>query len=99
MQRDDPRIADLVRAGAIRTGFFLSQFIHDRTSGELRGLGTGYIAIEMTRMIAEHLGIAMRIVEYPSPKAAVAGLKNEGCDVVFLGVEPTRAVEVDFAPA
>jgi polar amino acid transport system substrate-binding protein len=99
MLRDDPRIADLVRAGAIRTGLFLPQFIHDRTSGELRGLGTGYIAIEMTRMIAEHLGVAMSIVEYPSPKAAVAGLKNEGCDVVFLGVEPTRATEVDFAPA
>jgi polar amino acid transport system substrate-binding protein len=99
MQRDDPRIADLIRTGAIRTGLFLPQFIRDLTSGELRGLGTGYIAIEMTRVIAERIGIAMRIIEYPSPKAAVAGLKSDGCDVVFLGVEPTRAAEVDFAPA
>jgi polar amino acid transport system substrate-binding protein len=99
MQRNDPRVADLVLAGAIRTGLFLPQFIHDPATGELRGLGTGYIAIEMTRTIAERLGIAVRIVEYPSPKAAVAGLKSDGCDVVFLGVEPTRAAEVDFAPA
>jgi polar amino acid transport system substrate-binding protein len=99
MQRDDPRIADLMRAGAIRTGLFLPQFIHDPATGELRGLGTGYIAIEMTCVIAERLGVTMRIVEYPSPKAAVAGLKNDRCDVVFLGVEPTRAAEVDFAPA
>ena len=99
MQRDDPRIADLVRAGAIRTGLFLPQFVHDPATSELRGLGTGYIAIEMTRVIAERLGIAMRVIEYPSPKAAVAGLKSGGSDVVFLGVEPTRAAEVDFAPA
>lgn len=99
MQRDDPRITDLVRTGAIRTGLFLPQFIHDPATGELRGLGTGYVAMEMTRVIAERLGIAMCIVEYPSPKAAVAGLKSDGCDVVFLGVEPTRVAEVDFAPA
>jgi polar amino acid transport system substrate-binding protein len=99
MQRDDPRIADLVRTGAVRTGLFLPQFVHDPATGELRGLGTGYIAIEMTRVIAERLGIAMRFIEYPSPKAAVAGLKSSGSDVVFLGVEPTRAAEVDFAPA
>jgi polar amino acid transport system substrate-binding protein len=99
MQRDDTRIADLLRAGAIRTGLFLPQFIRDPATGTLRGLGTGYVAIEMTRMIAERLGIAMHIVEYPSPRAAVAGLKTDGCDVVFLGVEPTRAAEVDFAPA
>ena len=99
MQRDDPRIADLVQAGAIRTGLFLPQFIRDPATGELRGLGTGYIAIEVTRVIAERLGIAMRFIEYPSPKAAVAGLKSSGSDVVFLGVEPTRAAEVDFAPA
>jgi polar amino acid transport system substrate-binding protein len=99
MQNDDLGIAGLVRAGAIRTGLFLPQFVHNPATGELRGLGTGYIAIEMTRVIAERLGITMRIAEYPSPKAAVAGLKNDGCDVVFLGVEPTRVVEVDFAPA
>ena len=99
MQLDDPRIADLVQAGAIRTGLFLPQFVHDSATSELHGLGTGYIAIEMTRAIAERLGIAMRIIEYPSPKAAAAGLKSSGSDVVFLGIEPTRAAEVDFAPA
>jgi polar amino acid transport system substrate-binding protein len=99
MQPDDPRIGDLVRAGAIRTGLFLPQFARDSATVELHGLGTGYIAIEMTRVIAERLGVTMRIAEYPSPKAAVAGLKSDGCDIVFLGIEPTRAAEVDFAPA
>jgi polar amino acid transport system substrate-binding protein len=99
MQREDSRIAGLVRADAIRTGLFLPQFVYDPVTSEVRGLGTGYIAIEMTRVIAERLGIAMRFIEYPSPKAAVAGLKSGGSDVVFLGVEPIRAAEVDFAPA
>jgi polar amino acid transport system substrate-binding protein len=99
MQRDDSQGADLVRAGVIRTGLFLPQFAHDPASGELRGLGTGYIAIAMTHTLSERLGIATRFVEYPSPKAAVAGLKSDGCDFVFLGVDPTRAAEVDFAPA
>jgi polar amino acid transport system substrate-binding protein len=98
MLQVDPRIAELVQAGEIRVGLFLPQYTRD-ASGELHGVGTGFIALELTRILAARLGIAARAVEYPSPKAAVAGLQGDTCDTVFLGMEPSRAVAVDFAPS
>ncbi len=95
----DSGVADLVQAGAIRVGLFLPQYTLDAASGAVKGVGTGFLAIELTQVIAARLGIAMRLVQYPAPNAAIAGLKNETCDVVFLGIAPSRAVEVDFAPA
>jgi polar amino acid transport system substrate-binding protein len=98
MRQADQRIAELVQAGQIRVGLFLPQYARDFTSGELCGSGTGFIALELTRILAARLGIAARAIEYPSPKAAIAGLQGGTCDTVFLGMEPSRAVEVDFAP-
>jgi polar amino acid transport system substrate-binding protein len=98
MPQTDSRVAELVEAGEIRVGLFLPQYVHDPVSGDIQGLGTGFIALELTRIVAARLGIAARAVEYPSPKAAVAGLQGDKCDTVFLGMEPSRAVEVDFAP-
>jgi len=99
MQQGDPRVADLVAAGAIRIGLFLPQYALDSASGEIKGIGTGLLAIELTQVIAARLGIAARVVQYPAPNAAIAGLKNGTCDAVFLGIAPSRAAEVDFAPA
>ncbi|HUD86576.1 MAG TPA: transporter substrate-binding domain-containing protein [Xanthobacteraceae bacterium] len=98
MQRADPRVADLVAAGRIRVALFLPQYAKDAVSGQLRGVGTGFIAIEATHVLAARLGITARVIEYPSPKAAVAGLKSGACDVAFLGIEPSRAAELDFSP-
>ena len=99
MQQDDSRVASLVKTGEIRVGLFLPQYALDVTSGDLKGVGTGFLAIELTQIIAARLGITKRIVQFPAPNAAIAGLKNETCDVVFLGIAPSRAAEVDFAPA
>jgi polar amino acid transport system substrate-binding protein len=98
MQGADPWAADLVAAGEIRLALFLPQYTKDAGSGELRGNGTGFIAIDLTRLIAARLGITARVVEYPSPKAAVGGLKNGACDLAFLGIEPSRTAELDFSP-
>ena len=49
--------------------------------------------------LAARLGIAARIIKYPSPKDAVAGLQDGACDVAFLGIEPSRVAVVDFSPA
>jgi polar amino acid transport system substrate-binding protein len=99
MQQDDSRVAGLVKAGEIRVGLFLPQYALDVTSGDLKGVGTGFLAIELTQIVATRLGIAKRIVQFPAPDAAITGLKNKTCDVVFLGIAPSRAAEVDFAPA
>jgi polar amino acid transport system substrate-binding protein len=93
----NPRVADLAAAGAIRLALFLPQYAEDGT--DIRGIGTGFIAIEIVDVLAARLGIAAQVIKYPSPKAAVADLQGAACDVAFLGIEPSRAAVVDFSPA
>ncbi len=93
----DPRVAELAAAGAIRLALFLPQYADD--APDIRGVGTGFIAIEIVGALAARLGVAARVIKYPSPKAAVAGLQDRACDVGFLGIEPSRAAAVDFSPA
>jgi polar amino acid transport system substrate-binding protein len=93
----DPRVAALAAAGAIRLALFLPQYAEDAAG--LRGIGTGFIAIEIAGTLAARLGIAARVIKYPSPKEALAGLQDGACDVAFLGIEPSRVAVVDFSPA
>lgn len=98
-QRDDRRIADLVQAGKIRAALFLPQFTNDPITGELRGIGTGYLATEISRVLAAHLEVEAQMIGYPTPSSVVEGLKANACDIAFLGIEPSRAAELDFSPA
>jgi len=98
MQRAEQTVADIVRSGSLRAGLFLPQYARNPASGELQGIGTGLIAIEIAHALAARLGIAARFVEYPSPMAAIAGLNGDSCDLAFLGIEPSRAAEIDFSP-
>jgi polar amino acid transport system substrate-binding protein len=93
----DPRVAALAAAGAIRLALFLPQYAEDASG--IRGIGTGFIAIEIVGALAARLGIAARVIKYPSPKDAVSGLQHGACDVAFLGIEPSRIAVVDFSPA
>jgi polar amino acid transport system substrate-binding protein len=93
----DPRFAALAAAGAIRLALFLPQYTEDAAG--IRGIGTGFIAIEIVGALAARLGVATQVIKYPSPKEAVAGLQNGACDVAFLGIEPSRVAVVDFSPA
>jgi polar amino acid transport system substrate-binding protein len=98
MQRIDPRVADLVQAGEIRTALFLPQYIKNSTTGELRGIGMGFVAIEITRALAAALGVDVTVIEHPTPTAAIESLKTMVCDVSFLGIEQSRTTEIDFSP-
>jgi polar amino acid transport system substrate-binding protein len=93
----DPRVAALAAAGAIRLALFLPQYADDAAG--IRGIGTGFIAIEIVGTLAARLGVAAQVIKYPSPKDAVAGLLGGACDVAFLGIEPSRVAVVDFSPA
>jgi polar amino acid transport system substrate-binding protein len=98
-QAGDPRAADLVQSGKIRTALFLPQYTKDAATGQVRGLGMGKIAIEVSRALATRLGIEMQVVEQPTPPKAVECLRTNACDVMFLGIEPSRLAEVDFTPS
>src|ERR1700722_20623272 len=93
----DPRVAALAAGRAIRLALFLPQYTEDAAG--IRGIGTGFIAIEIVGALAARLGVAVQVIKYPSPKEAVAGLQDGACDVAFLGIEPSRGAVVDFSPA
>lgn len=95
-QAPDPRVADLVQAGRIRVGLGVVAphwAIKDPATGELRG-----VAVDLARALATRLGIEFVPVEYPSPSRVPDGVKVGAWDVGFLGVDPSRADVVDFAP-
>lgn len=95
----DQRIADLVQAGEIRLALFLPQYTKDSATGELRGLGPGVVMLEISRALAARLGVKLTIIEQPTPRKALECIKASGCDLAFLGIEPSRAAEIDFTPA
>jgi polar amino acid transport system substrate-binding protein len=90
----DARVADIVRAGKIRVGLHLPQFVKDPATGEIRGNGTGAVIVQVARALAERLGVELQLVGHPSPPALVECLKAQACDVGFLGFVPDRTVEV-----
>jgi polar amino acid transport system substrate-binding protein len=92
-QVSDPRVADLVRAGRVRVALYLPQYTKDAVTGELRGW-----PIDLVRALGERLGIEGVPVEHPTPPHAIACLKSGDCDVAILGIDPTRATEVDYSP-
>jgi polar amino acid transport system substrate-binding protein len=96
---DDPRVADLEQAGKVLAALFLPQYATDPLTGELRGRGTGVIAIAIAHAFAARIGIEAQIVGYPTPAKVVERLKDGACDLGFLGIEPSRAAEIDFSPA
>jgi polar amino acid transport system substrate-binding protein len=92
----DPRIADLVQSGKIRLALFLPGYSKS-SNGELRGVGTGAVAVELARTLATRLGVQVQLVENPTPPQVVACLKAGACDLAYMGVEPRRAAEVGFS--
>jgi polar amino acid transport system substrate-binding protein len=95
----DPRMMDLVATGKVRVAIFLPQYTKDSATGALRGIGMGFVAMEMGRALAERLGIELVLVENPTPLTAAQTLKSGGCDLACLGIDPTRTAELDFSPA
>lgn len=96
-QVPDPRVADLVRAGKIRFALFLPGYTKDATTGEVRGVGTGAVTVQLARALAERLGIEVVLVGYATPPMVVECLKAGACDMAYMGIEPSRVGEVGFS--
>ena len=95
-QAADPRVADLVKAGRIRVALHLAQYSKDPVTGELRGLGSGTVMVQIAHALAARLGVEVQLVGYPTPPAVVECLKVGACDVGFGGID--RAAEVGLSP-
>jgi hypothetical protein len=92
----DARVADIVQAGQIRVAMFLSTYIKDSVTGELRGRGVGIVMIEIARVLAARLGVEAQIVGHPTPSSVVECLKTNACNMTFMGIEPSRAAEIEL---
>jgi polar amino acid transport system substrate-binding protein len=77
---------------------FLPTYTQDSVTGELQGRGVGIVMIDIIHVLAARLGVEAQIVGYPTPSSVVDCLKTNACDVAFMGIEPSRAAEVDFSP-
>ena len=86
----DPRVADLVRVGKVRAGFFPPQFIKETATGELEGPW-----VELVRALAAHIGVQLVVTELATPRALIGCLDAHACDVGSLGFDPSRAAQVE----
>jgi len=94
-QLPDPRVADLVQSGALRTGLgigSLTTATRNPATGEVKGP-----ALELGRALAARMGIQFVPVEYPRPGAVIDGLRANAWDISILIVDPVRAEQVDFS--
>ena len=93
----EPGMSDLVRAGKIRVALYLPQFTKDPVTGELRLVGMGIVGKDIAAALAARLKIEMQLAGHPTPPAAVECLKMNACDITFVGIDASRATQVDFS--
>jgi len=92
----DPR-ADLAPTGTLRAGINYGNFIlatKNAATGESRG-----VAIDLTRELAQRLGVPFEIVAYASVAAMVDAAKMGAWDIAFLGIDPAREGDIGFSAA
>ena len=87
----------LAPSGILRAGINLSNFllVSGRTAdGEPAG-----VSPDMARAIADHLGLGLRYVTYPSPGELADAAPRDEWDIALVGAEPQRADFISFTPA
>jgi polar amino acid transport system substrate-binding protein len=90
-QTTDPRVADLVRAGKLRVGLFLPQYVKGPDGPRTT------VWVETAGAYAARVGVPLIIMEHATPPEAIACLKDSACDQLFLPLD-ARASEIgDFS--
>ena len=88
---------DLAPTGKIRAGINYGNFIlatKDKATGESRG-----VAIDLTRELAQRLGVPFEIVPYDSVAVMVDAAKTGAWDIAFCGIDPAREGDMGFTAA
>lgn len=83
--------SSLVRTGKVRVAFVVTPLFaaKETATGELRG-----VAIELGRALAARIGVEFVAVAYPNFARI---LETGGWDIAFVGIDPSRAAQVDFS--
>lgn len=90
-------IHELAPTGVLRAGLNLSNSLlnNGRTaSGEPTG-----VAPDMARAIADHLGVGLALVSFPSPGVLADAAESNVWDIGLIGAEPARAEKISFSAA
>ena len=92
----DPR-KELTPNGKLRVGLNYGNFLlvlKDAPDGSPRG-----IAPDLGRELGKRLGVPVEFVKFQQAGQLADGVRDEKCDVGFLGAEPQRANEIAFTRA
>jgi polar amino acid transport system substrate-binding protein len=96
-----PPPADIVKmlapSGILRAGINLSNFL--LVSARTADGGPAGVSPDMARAIADHLGLAIQYVTYPSPGVLADAAGSNEWDIGLIGAEPQRAEVISFTPA
>ena len=92
----DPRVADLVQAGKIRVGMHSIMYTNDPRTGQLKAASTGIILLDIARALGKQIGVEVLPVGHPTVPEMLTCVTGGGCDVGFMGPDPSRA-GVDFS--
>jgi polar amino acid transport system substrate-binding protein len=87
----DPRMADLLHAGAIRVALYVPQYHKDPVTGALSGW-----PIDLVAALGERIGVQGVSVEHPNPADALASIVAGRCDAGIIGIEADRATKLDY---
>lgn len=88
--------SELAPTGKLRVGLILNPaFVtKDGSAAEMRG-----VAVDLGRELARQLGAAFEPVRYQSAIRIWEGAKAGEWDIAFLGFDPARSADMDFAGA
>ena len=88
---------ELAPSGKLRIGLNYGNFLlvlKDSADGSPNG-----IAPDLARELGKRLGVPVEFVKFPEAGQLADGVRDDKCDVGFLGAEPQRANEIAFTKA
>jgi polar amino acid transport system substrate-binding protein len=87
-------VSDLAPTGKLRAAINLGNPVlasRDPATGEPRG-----VSVDLSRELAQRLGVPVELVTYDTAGKVVDGLKSGGWDIAFLAIDPARAVDISY---
>jgi polar amino acid transport system substrate-binding protein len=96
-QASDARVADLAQAGKIRVGVHSVMYTKDPQTGEAKGVSVGLILVDIARALGARIGAGIVLVGHPTIPEMLTCLTSGGCDMGFMGPDPSRT-GVEFSP-
>ena len=90
-------VSVLAPTGTLRAGINLSNFLLVKRV-DASGVPIG-VAPDMARAIAEHLGVELNLVTFPSPGELADAVQKDLWDIGLIAAEPARAETISFTSA